>query len=281
LAKILKNKNGGLKNIPPGARRIVLLNQADTPELQSAAKIISNKLIPDYHSAIIASLSGYLDETISNEAQPNSQELEIHAVIEQTAGIILAAGGSSRFGEPKQLLKWKGKPLIRQVALTALKAGLSPVIVVVGSSSAEVGATIIDLPLRIVNNSDWKAGMSTSIRAGIAALPDEVGGAVFMQADQPQIPSQLIKSLVESHAVTLNPILAPQIDGQRGNPVLFDSCTFPVLLSLEGDIGGRALFSRFPVQWVPWLDPNLLLDIDSTEDFRKFLQIYPDNKEKV
>jgi molybdenum cofactor cytidylyltransferase len=199
-------------------------------------------------------------------------------VVEQIGGIILAAGRSSRFGEPKQLLLWKGELLIRHVATTALKAGLSPVVVVVGSSGVEVEAVINDLPVRIVNNKDWMTGISSSIKVGITALPKEIGGAVFLQVDQPHIPTLLIKSLIEAHQITLNPIIAPQIDGQRGNPVFFDACTFLKLLSLEGDAGGRVLFGQFPVQWLTWHDSNLLMDIDSPEDYRKFLGIYPEDE---
>jgi len=274
LVKVLLHKNGGLKNIPSSARRFVLLNQADNPRLQSQAKTISEQLIPAYHSSIIASLSGEISGIPSLEDPTPDLQKGIYAVIEQIGGIILAAGGSSRFGEPKQLLRWKDQPLIRHVANSALKAGLSPVVVVVGSSAAEVNSAINDLPVRIVNNIDWKTGLSSSIRLGISSLPREIGGAVFLQSDQPQIPYSLIKSLVEVHQATLNPIIAPQIDGQRGNPVLFDSSTFPRLLLLEGDMGGRALFSQFPVQWVIWHDPKLLFDIDTPEDFHKFLDIY-------
>jgi molybdenum cofactor cytidylyltransferase len=278
LAKVLLNKDGGLKNIPPHANRIILLNQADTPTLQSSAKKMSGLLIPKYHSVVIASLSGKDIGLPSNEIFRQEQAKGIHAVIEKIGGIILAAGGSSRFGESKQLLIWKGIPLIRHVAITALRAGLSPVIVVVGSSSREVEAIISDLPVRIVNNDKWAIGISSSIKKGISAFADEVGGAVFLQADQPHIPPELIQALVEKHETTLNPIIAPQIDGQRGNPVLFDSCTFTKLLSLEGDIGGRALFGKYQVQWIPWQDSHLLMDIDSPEDYRKFLQIYPDGE---
>jgi molybdenum cofactor cytidylyltransferase len=280
LAKVLLNRNGGLKNIPSNARRIALLNQADTPELQSAARSISGKLIPGYHSVIIASLSGENSGLASDGAQYLQQGDGIHAVIEQIGGIILAAGGSSRFGEPKQLLQWRGEPLIRHVADTALKAGLSPVSVVVGSSAEEVKSALIDHQVRIVNNPEWETGLSSSIKAGITSLPKEVGGVVFMQADQPHIPPAIIERLVEAHEVILSPIIAPQINGQRGNPVLFDLSTFSDLLSLEGDIGGRALFERFPVQWVPWHDQNILMDIDSPDDYRKFLGIYPEDEEK-
>lgn len=275
LVKVLLHKNGGLKNIPSGARRIVLLNQADTSRLQSKGKDISEQLVPTYNSSVIASLSG---EKVGFPIITNhTLDLQkgIHAVIEQIGGVILAAGGSSRFGEPKQLLLWKGQPFIRHVAVAALNAGLSPIVVVIGCSAAEVLSAIKDLPLRIVINDDWASGLSSSIKIGISSLPKEVGAAVFLQSDQPQIPPSLIMSLIEAHQTTLNPIIAPQIDGQRGNPVLFDSRTFSQLLSLEGDIGGRVLFSQFSVQWVIWHDRNILLDIDTPEDYHKFLVLYP------
>src|SRR4030042_5483210 len=272
LGKVLLDKGGGLKNIPPNARRIALLNQADTPELQAAAKTISEMLIPDYHSVIVATLSGESTRLAVIGARRTESTAEIHVVNEQIAGIILAAGESSRFGEPKQLLLWKGEPLIWHVAKSALSAGLSPVIVVVGSSAAEIASVINDLPLRIVTNSIWNTGLSSSIKAGVAALPMGVGGVVFLQADQPQIPPTLIKRLIEAHNTTLNTIVAPQIDDQRGNPVLFDACTFTKLLALEGEVGGRMLFGQFQVQWVTWHDSKLLMDIDSPGDYRNFLE---------
>ncbi len=276
LVKVLLNKVGGLKNVPLQARKMVLLNQADTAELQSLAKTIGERLIPDYQSAIIASLSNGNGKIQSYGDQTPQEGNKIHAVIEQTGGIILAAGSSSRFGEPKQLLLWNGEPLINHVVRNAINAGLSPVVVVVGSSADEVQAAIKERNVRIVNNTQWMEGISTSIKTGLGTLIGEVGGVVFLQADQPQIPSGLIKSMVEVHQSNLNPIIAPQIDGLRGNPVLFDADTFPDLLAIEGDVGGRALFSRYPVEWLIWHDPKLLLDIDSPEDYQIFLRTYPE-----
>ncbi len=281
LVKVILNIAGGLKNIPSDARRMVLLNQADTPDLQSAGRSIGKKLIHDYQSAIIASLAKKSNAEAFVESQNDENGGGIHAVIEQVGGIILAAGGSSRFGEPKQLLLWKGVPLIRHAAKAALEAGLSPVIIVVGASAEEVTSAVKDLPVRIVNNHAWAAGMSASIKSGMEVLPKDIGGVVFMQGDQPQIPPALIRSLVELHEATLNPIIAPQIDGQRGNPILFDASTFGKLSSLDGDIGGRAIFGQYQVRWVPWHDPKILLDIDSPEDYQNFLRIYPENGAKV
>lgn len=239
IKKALLNKDGGLRNIPKGARRIALLNQADTPELQAAAGKMAGSLLPGYQAVIIGSLGGNFESRQPTKDGAPAGDSEIQAVIEPTCGIILAAGSSSRFGQPKQLLEWRGEPLVRIVAKTALRAGVSPVIVVLGERSELIEAVIKDLDLRIVINTGWKEGVSSSIRAGLASLDEEVGGAIFLQTDQPQIPDQLIKSLVEKHQMTLHPIVAPQIDGRRGNPVLFDRVTFPALSELTGDLGGE------------------------------------------
>ena len=82
---------------------------------------------------------------------------------------------------------------------------------------------------------------------------------MFLLADQPRVPAGLVRSLVEMHAATCSPIVAPLVQGQRANPVLFDRRTFPDLLSLTGDVGGRALFSRYPVSWLPWNDASVLV----------------------
>jgi molybdenum cofactor cytidylyltransferase len=276
LVNVLRSNEGGLKNIPSTARKILLLNQAETTVLQSQGRAISNQLINEYHSIIIASLLKDGSEDFPYEVNKHG---DIHAVVEKIAGIILAAGESSRFGKPKQLMLWKGQPYIRHVIFTAMKAGLDPIVVVVGYSGEEVKKVISDLPVRIVNNQEWKMGLSSSIQVGVTALPKTVGGVIFLQADQPQISKRLIESIIEAHQSSLSPIVAPKINGQRGNPVLFDTKIFPNLLSLTGDVGGRMLFSNFPVCWVKWPDPKQLIDIDTVDDYQKFLEIYNGREE--
>jgi molybdenum cofactor cytidylyltransferase len=90
--------------------------------------------------------------------------------------------------------------------------------------------------------------------------------------DQPQVSTRLILSLVEQHSASLAPIVAPIVDGQRTNPVLFDCSTFSDLLDLSGDTGGRALFSRYTVQWMEWHDASALFDVDTPEDYRRLLE---------
>jgi molybdenum cofactor cytidylyltransferase len=248
---------GALKNIPAKAKRVALLNQADTPELQSIGGSLARELLKAYDSVIIGSLQ-----------QKNLQ------VIEKTAGIILAAGSSSRYGQTKQLLEWNGKSFIRHVTETALRSALEPVVVVTGFQHAEIEAQIQDLPVSIVYNADYEQGQSTSIKAGISALPANVGAAVFLLADQPQIPVEVIRALVESHASDMQAILAPLVlEEKRANPVLFDRVTFPSLLGLQGDVGGRGIFDKHKVSYLPWHDDILIFDVDKPEDYERLKKI--------
>ncbi|NWF64221.1 MAG: putative selenium-dependent hydroxylase accessory protein YqeC [Chloroflexi bacterium] len=253
LLKILTHPQGGLKNIPQTAKRIALLNQADSPVLQSTGGNMARELVRDYHAVFVGSL-------------PSNNLL----VFEPTAGIILAAGTSSRYGQIKQLLDWKGKPFVRHIAETALQAELEPVVVVTGFRHTEIESQLQDLPVSIIHNPDYEQGQSASIKAGISALAAHVGAAVFLLADQPQIPAEVIRALVEAHASDLQAILAPLVlEEKRANPVLFDRATFPSLLTLEGDMGGRGIFDRHKVSYLPWHDDILIFDVDKPEDYER------------
>lgn len=257
LLKVLTHQEGGQKHIPEGARRVALLNQADTLELQSMAQQLSLSLLPSYDAVVVTSL----------------KQKRIFAVHEQTAGIILAGGESTRFGQPKQLLDWKGEPFVRVVAKTALQAGLSPVIVVTGANAEQIESTITGLNVTTVRNENWKSGQASSIRAGIQALvgSSKAGGAVFLLVDQPQLTTSILRALVEKHAEGLSPIVAPMVMDRRANPVLFDRATFADLLLLEGDVGGRAIFDKHRVEYLPWHDDRLLLDVDTPEMYQRLL----------
>lgn len=257
IISVLTHPQGGLKNISTHARRVALLNQADTSELQSVGGGMARELLEHFDSVLVGSL------------QQNSLR-----VVEHTAGIILAAGQSTRYGAPKQLLDWKGKPFVRHVAETALHSGLWPVVVITGFHSADIESCLIDLPVKIVHNPEYKEGQSTSIKAGVASLPPKIGGAIFLLADQPQIPGEVIRALTETHAKELQPVIAPLVlEERRANPVLFDKAAFPDLMQLTGDIGGRAIFSKYKVEYIPWHDDILLFDVDKPEDYQRLVNI--------
>lgn len=257
LLAYLTHPQGALKNIPREAKRIALLNQAETPELRSIGGGMSRALLKHFDSVLTGSLS----------------QNNFHAA-EPTAGIVLAAGMSSRFGQPKQLLDWNGKPFVRHVTETALRSALKPVVVVTGFRHAEIESPLLDLPIGRIFNPDYAQGQATSIRAGLSALPRNIGAAVFLLADQPQIPAEVIRALTVSHAAELQPILAPLVLGERrANPVLFDRIAFPDLMQLQGDVGGRGIFDRYKVSYLPWHDDILLFDVDKPEDYERLLKL--------
>ncbi len=272
LVRVLNHLQGGLKNIPPGAKRVVLLNQADSANLQAQAQHMATALLDHYERVIISSLGLTPVQTWMDAISPYIGP--VYASYSQIAGIILAGGDSKRLGKPKQLLDWLGKPMVRQVAETALQAGLSPVVVVTGAVEAEIISALQGLPVIAAHNPDWSRGQSTSIQKGLRALPNTVGAAIFMLADQPQIPTSLLASLLEAYYQSPDYLVAPLVDGQRANPALFDRLTFPDLMALKGDVGGRAIFSKFQATWVPWHDSRLLLDVDTPDDYQVLLDAY-------
>jgi len=190
------------------------------------------------------------------------------------AGVILAAGGSERLGEPKQLLQWHGEPFVVHIAHTALEAGLAPLILVTGADNQRVEAAVRELPMKIVFNSRWAQGQSTSMKTGLLALPEDCQAVMFLLSDQPQITSHLIRQLIERYKVDRAPITAPKVGSQRGNPVLFGYETFHALHRVTGDQGGRAILEQFEVDWLPWEDEQILLDVDDAEDLEKLRQAY-------
>jgi molybdenum cofactor cytidylyltransferase len=274
ITRTLTHPGGGLKNIPARARRVILLNQADTAGLQAAASRMVRPLLGPYDSVVISSLK---DQRIS-------------AVHEPVAAILLAAGQAARYGKIKQLLDWHGEPFVRAVAKTALEAGCSPVIVVTGHEAEQVERAVQDLDVNIVRNAEWREGQASSIRAGLGPPASRLqtrpgentlegknlnvgwgGGAIFLLADQPQVTALLLRALIEKHAEGLYPVVAPMVEERRANPVLFDRVTFGDLASLQGDVGGRAILHKYDVEYLPWHDDRLLLDVDTPEMYQRLL----------
>lgn len=261
LARVLVAAQGGLKGIPSSARRVALLNQCDSPTLAAQASQMSRVLLPVYGQVVVAQLGSASGE-------------EVLAAHRRLAGVVLAAGGSARLGQPKQLLDWEGKPFVRAVAETAMSAGLSPVIVVTGAYREDVAAGLEGMPIQLLNNPNWREGQASSVRRAAEFLLEtipEVYGAMIFLVDQPQIPVELARTLMAAYSSSLSPIVAPLIDDRRGNPVLFDRLTFDALSRIEGDTGGRQVFSKFRVQYLPWLDAKAGMDVDTLEDYQRLV----------
>jgi len=261
ITTVLMDAAGGLKNIPPNAKKIALLNQADDELREAAGGQIARDLISIYDNVVITSLS--------------DMTAPVKGVYAPTAGIILAAGKSDRFfGEQKVLLDWFGEPFVRQVALTALNANLDPVFVIAGAEFGAIKQTLAGLPVVVLENKDWETGQSSSIRTGVRNLPGRVRSIIFLLADQPQVTRTMLTALIEEHRQTAAPIIAPLVEDRRANPVLFDRVTFKHLMALQGDTGGRSVFSKYQVDYLIWLDRLMIFDVDTQEDYSRLLTAY-------
>lgn len=187
------------------------------------------------------------------------------------AGVILAAGSASRMGERKQLLSLSGRPLLAHVIAAARQTSLDPLLIVLGAAATQIRAQLDLDGLTVVENPAYATGQSTSVRAAVIALPEQVEAAIFLLGDQPEVSPAAIERVVTTYRQTGAPIVQPCYAEGRGNPVLISRALFPELLALTGDIGARPLLRRH-VEAIAFADVGELRrpeDIDTPEDYER------------
>ncbi|HEY7832202.1 MAG TPA: nucleotidyltransferase family protein [Ktedonobacterales bacterium] len=192
------------------------------------------------------------------------------------AVIVLAAGRSSRMGTMKLVLPLGGRPVIAHVVAAALETPLRPVVVVLGHQAEQVRAALPDGELAVVENPAYAAGQSTSLHAGLTALPASATGAIILLGDQPLITAIQIARFAAVVQVTAAPIAATTYGGQRGNPVYFARALFPELRTVTGDEGGRAVIMRHwqDVALVDMDDPDAALDLDDSDGYARVCAVW-------
>jgi molybdenum cofactor cytidylyltransferase len=185
------------------------------------------------------------------------------------AAVILAAGRSTRMGGPNKLLaEIGGRPLIRIAAEEALASKARPVIVVTGHQREQVQAAVNGLNVQVVHNPNFAQGLSTSVKAGLDAVPADADGAVVCLGDMPQVRAALIDRLIAAFDPERGAlVVVPTIDGKRGNPVVWSRRFFPELAALEGDVGARHLIGKYAeaVSEVALTDAGALTDVDTPD----------------
>jgi molybdenum cofactor cytidylyltransferase len=185
------------------------------------------------------------------------------------AGIVLAAGRSTRMGGPNKLLEeWNGQPIIRTTVENVLASSASPVLVVTGHQADSVRAALSGLSVTFVSNPDFAKGLSTSVRAGIAAVPAASDGAIICLGDMPGISTAIIDRLIAALEPSTGALaIMPTFGGERGNPIVWARRFFPDLLRLEGDAGARALLRAHAegVVEVPVASDAVTFDVDTPE----------------
>jgi molybdenum cofactor cytidylyltransferase len=183
--------------------------------------------------------------------------------------IVLAAGASSRLGQPKQLLPYQGQSLLRRAASAAGAAVTGPVVVVVGAQAEMMYPEVAGLPVEVVQNQEWATGMGSSIRTGLQALmraDPALSGVLLLLCDQPHVQAAVLQALLETHERTQSPVVASAYGETVGVPAFFHRSFFESLLQLKGQEGARKVISAFPeVTEVPF--PQGVVDVDTWADY--------------
>ncbi|MFC6718972.1 NTP transferase domain-containing protein [Natrialbaceae archaeon GCM10025810] len=163
----------------------------------------------------------------------------------RVAGVLLAAGTSSRFGDENKLLaRLEGEPVVRRAARTLVAALTDPVIVVLGYDADGVREALEGLSVEFVENEAYAEGQATSVRAGIDAVRATTAACdagIISLGDMPFVSAETVDRLVAAYDAGVGAALAPAFDGERGNPVLFDRRFFDRLAAIDGDVGGRRI----------------------------------------
>ena len=191
-----------------------------------------------------------------------------------SSGLVLAAGGSQRMGQPKQLLLVHGQPLLGVVVSHACASRLDEVIVVLGGHAEEIAAAVDLGRARAVINADYALGMSSSLKTGIAAMGDEVQRVVILLGDQPDVSSSLIDTLIELQESSGRPAASLSFDGLLHPPVVLARSLWADLAELQGDVGCRALIRGRPGLVAPLSVVGRTghpIDIDTLDDYRKLV----------
>jgi molybdenum cofactor cytidylyltransferase len=198
-----------------------------------------------------------------------------------TAGIILAAGMSTRLGQTKQLLKLKGRYLIEWVISAPLASQLDKTILVLGHEQQQildiVEKNALFSRLQIVLAPDYRQGMSQSLKAGLLAAREGYPSVMFLLGDQPLVTSNEINRLLGEFWNSEKEICVPVHRGKRGNPVIFGQALYDELHGIQGDIGARDLIDAHGdrVHCVETEEPASFLDIDTGEDVKKVEPLLP------
>jgi molybdenum cofactor cytidylyltransferase len=186
--------------------------------------------------------------------------------------VILAAGGSSRLGQPKQLLMFRGEPLVVRAVRAATEAHCAPVVVVVGDTGNAIRHELRETSSVIVENPEWQHGLGTSIRRGLEYLTESTptgDGAILLACDQPLVKASTLTALIAGQDKTRKPIVVSSYANTLGVPAFFDRSCFEALIALPDDSGAKSLISARPndVAAIPFEEGAI--DIDTPADWER------------
>jgi molybdenum cofactor cytidylyltransferase len=259
VAQVLRDETMGLRGIPATARVVPYVNQ--TPEegyWRSRGRLIARLALrePRIEAVVLGTVRG---------AQP---ALEVQRTV---GAVVLAAGKSSRMGEPKVLLPWEnGKTIIEHIIEQLIRARIPQVNVVTGHYANEVKALVKPLGVRLVQNRSYRTGeMISSLKAGLRAMPDHVSAALVVLGDQPRIQPKVIYDLLKAYSEGKGEIIAPRYQGQRGHPILISRRYWPELLALRNTEAPRQVLATHEdeIGYVEVDTDSVLRDVDTPGEY--------------
>jgi molybdenum cofactor cytidylyltransferase len=186
------------------------------------------------------------------------------------AGVVLAAGTSTRMGRNKLLFELDGERVVRRAVRVASAAGLDPVIVVLGHEAERVREVLDGIACRIVINAEYALGINGSLKAGITAVPESAAAAVVILADMPFVTADMIAALVERYRTSTAPLVISDYEGVNAPPMLYDRALFAELQTMEGEGCGKVVVRRHrgEAEVLAW-PAAALTDLDVPDDYER------------
>jgi len=189
--------------------------------------------------------------------------------------VLLAAGGSARLGQAKQLLVFGGETLLRRTARAAQLSACRPLVAVLGAQAERMRSELAGFDIAVAENEQWQRGMGSSVRCGLAALlalaPD-TEAAVFAVCDQPFLSPGVLDALAHAHILDGASLAACAYGGTVGVPALFGRAHFAALLALPDGAGAKHILNRHAAAVVQVPFPEGLMDIDTVDDYARLRQ---------
>jgi molybdenum cofactor cytidylyltransferase len=190
------------------------------------------------------------------------------------AGLILAAGESSRMGRDKALLTYRGRTFLETIVSTLREAGIARVVVVLGHHAEEIRNTVRLDDIEVVVNFEYQRGQTSSLQAGLGALASEEPEAIVLcLVDHPAVSAATVRKLLESFQQFRAPVVIPTDQGRRGHPLVISRALFPEFLSLSPEAGANTIIRkhRDATQFLEVDDLGIVLDVDGPETYRRLL----------
>lgn len=259
VAQVMRDDDLGLRGIPVSARVIAYLNQtAERGYGRSRARMIARSMLksPRFSSVAIGSVRA---------AEP------VYEIQRKVGAIVLAAGASSRMGQPKVLLPWEdGRTIIEHILEQLVRARVDPIVVVTGHHADAVRPLAERYDVRIAHNRSYRNGeMLSSLKAGLRAMPSQVSAALIVLGDQPRIQPRVVFQLLQAYAMNQGEIIAPSFEHRRGHPILIDRKYWKEFIDLPRTGAPRDVINTYKekIAYVEVETDSVLRDIDTPSDY--------------